>query len=236
MGQSRTTVFSHVTADSIGPQRFAHFQTKAHRVLCLLVGQSDVAVTPFASHLPSKPGRRLEPAACYLVREFHFRHYQTAMSATINIDLDESIFPGNFIPHLAQSSPCSPGPKLGELFWTELDLAFFPVRAATYLESERRSFAFFSETHLSACRFCRQITLLDNVMPRALQLIGQLPKQEFAFNFSIVSRLIFDLHKVRMLNAMDLLSRFSRRIGLTLIFYGNQGHSQTEFCSRTDAG
>src|SRR6516162_1091980 len=73
-------------------------------------------------------------------------------------------------------------------------------------------------------------------MPRALQLVGQLPKQEFAFNFSIVSRLIVDLHKVRMLNAMDLLSRFSRSIGLTLTFHGNQGHSQVEFCSSSDAG
>ena len=89
MGRRRTTIFSHVTADSIGPQRFPQFQTKAHRVVCLLVGESHVAVTLLASHLSSKPGRRLEPAACYLVGEFHFRHYQTSMSAAVNIDLDD---------------------------------------------------------------------------------------------------------------------------------------------------
>src|SRR5438270_8115873 len=56
-------------------------------------------------------------------------------------------------------------------FWTEPDLAFFPVRAATDLESERHSFAFFAETNLSACGFGRQITLFNDVMARALQLI-----------------------------------------------------------------
>jgi hypothetical protein len=89
MGRRRTTIFSHVTADSIGPPRFAHFQTKAHRAVCLLVGESHVAVTLLAGYLPSKPRRWLEPAACYLVGKFHFRHYQTAMSAAINIDLDD---------------------------------------------------------------------------------------------------------------------------------------------------
>jgi hypothetical protein len=34
-------------------------------------------------------------------------------------------------------------------------------------------------------------------MPRALQLIGQLLKQKFAFNFPIVSRQIVQSHKLR---------------------------------------
>ena len=128
----------------------------------------------------------------------------------------------------------SPGPKCGELFRTELDLAFFTMCAATDLESQRHSFAFFSETNLSACGFGRKITLLDNVMPRALQLIGQLSKQKFAFNFPIVSRPIVHLHKVRMLNAMDLLSRFSRSIGLTLKLYGNQASPHRHLRSRKE--
>ena len=197
MERRRITIFSHVTADSIGPQQFAHFQTKAHRVVCLLVGESHVAVKLLASHLPSKPGRWLEPAACYLVGEFHFRHYQTAMSAAINIDLDEQIFPGNLIANLAQSSPGSSRPKRGELFRTETDLAFFPVRAATDLESKRRSFAFFSDTHLSACRFCGQITLFDWPVAMALQFLRQLSNQKFAFNFTIVSRQVVHLHGVK---------------------------------------
>ena len=56
-------------------------------------------------------------------------------------------------------------------FGLSLNLAFFPVRAATDLESERHSFAFFAETNLSACGFGREIPMLNNVMPRALQLI-----------------------------------------------------------------
>jgi hypothetical protein len=197
MGHSRTTVFSHVTADSIGPQRFAQFQTEAHRARCLLVGQSHVAVTLFASHLPAEPGRWCESSAGYAVGEFHFRHYQTGMSAAIKIDLNDQIFPGDLITHLAQSSSGGSGPKLGELFPTEPDLAFFPMCAATDLESERRCFAFLAETNLSARRFCRQITLVDNVMPPALQLIRQLLQQKFAFNFPIVSRQIVQSHKLR---------------------------------------
>jgi hypothetical protein len=72
-------------------------------------------------------------------------------------------------------------------------------------------------------------------MPPALQLIRQLLKQKFAFNFPIVSRQIVHLHKVRMLNAMDLLSRFSRNIGLTLNFNGNQASSTSNERLRTDS-
>jgi hypothetical protein len=72
-------------------------------------------------------------------------------------------------------------------------------------------------------------------MPPALQLIGHLLKQKFAFNFPIVSRQIVHLHKVRMLNAMDLLSRFSRNIGLILSFYANQASSTSNERLRTDS-
>jgi len=82
--------------------------------------------------------------------------------------------------------------------------------AATHLESERRGFAFFTETNLSACRFGRQITLSYRIVTAALEVLRQQPKQKFAFNFPIVLRPIADLHKVSMLNAMDLLSRLSR--------------------------
>jgi len=132
------------------------------------------------------------------------------MSPLININLNNQIFPGNFATHLAQSSPGSPWPKRVELFWTELDLAFFPVTTAAHLESQRGGRAFFAETNLPACRFTRQITLIDNIAPRAIQLVWQPLKQKFAFNFPIVCCSSIFLHKANMLNAMSLLSRFSR--------------------------
>ena len=132
------------------------------------------------------------------------------MSTLININLNNYIFPGNFAAHLAQSSPGGSRPKRIELFWAEPDLAFFPVTTAAHLESQRCGRAFFAETDLSACGLTRQITLIDNVAPRAIQLIRQPPKQKFAFNFPIVYCSSIFLHKVNMLNAMSLLSRFSR--------------------------
>ena len=66
---------------------------------------------------------------------------------------------------------------------------------------------------MSAGRFGRQITLRYWIVPPALEVLRELLKQKFAFNFPIVSRLIVHLHKVRMLNAVDLLSRFSRSKG-----------------------
>jgi hypothetical protein len=48
----------------------------------------------------------------------------------------------------------------------------------------------------------------------ALEVLRQQPKQKFAFNFTIVSRQIVHVHKVRMLNATDLVSRFSRIMAL----------------------
>jgi hypothetical protein len=86
--KSRLDLFAKNSLQSVW-QRFAQFQTEAHGVLCLFVCQPDVAVTFFASHLPPEPGRWLESSAGYAVGELHFRHYQTGMSAAINIDLDE---------------------------------------------------------------------------------------------------------------------------------------------------
>src|SRR5436189_5341376 len=69
-------------------QRLAQFQAISHSC-SLLVGQSHVAITFFARHLPPKPGRGLElPARC-TVGEFHLCHYQTGMSAPISINLDK---------------------------------------------------------------------------------------------------------------------------------------------------
>jgi len=135
------------------------------------------------------------------------------MSAAININLDEQISPRNFVAQLPQSSPGSPWPERGELFRAESDLAFFPVYASAHFESERCSFAFFTETDLSAGGFGRQITLRYRIVPPVLEFLRQQPNQKFAFNFPIVSRPIADLHKVSMLNAIDLLSRFSRITG-----------------------
>jgi hypothetical protein len=177
----------------------------------LLVSESHVAVTLFPGHFPSEPGRRLEFSATDAVREFHFRYHETGVSPLININLNNQIFPGNFAAHLAQSSPGCPWPKSVKLLWAEPDLAFFPVSTPAYLESQRCSRAFFAETDLSTCGFTRQITLIDNVAPRAIQLIRQPPKQKFAFNFPIICCSSIFLHKINMLNAMTLLSRFSRR-------------------------
>ena len=102
------------------------------------------------------------------VGEFHLGHHETGVSPLINIKLDHQIFPMNLAAHFAQSSPRGPRPERGKLFWAEPDLAFLPVCAAAHLESQRCGLAFFAETHLSAGRFTRQITLLDNVAPRAL--------------------------------------------------------------------
>jgi hypothetical protein len=63
-------------------------------------------------------------------------------------------------------------------------------------------------------------------------LIGQLLKQKFAFNFPIVSRQIVHLHKVRILNAMDLLSRFSRTCPRPSLFH-LEGGSEDQLLSST---
>jgi hypothetical protein len=133
------------------------------------------------------------------------------VSAAINIDLDKQILPRNFVASLAQSSPGGPRPKRGELFRAEPDLAFFPMASAAHLERQRCNVAFFAETDLSACGFTCQITLLDNVAPRALQSIRLPPKQKLAFNFLIVLCPTVLLHKINMLNAMKLVSRKRQR-------------------------
>jgi len=50
--------------------------------------------------------------------------------------------------------------------------------------------------------------LIENIAPRAQQVIRQPFKQKFAFNFPIVSRWTVAWHKANMLNAMSPLSRF----------------------------
>ena len=67
---------------------FTQFQTEAHRILCLFVGQSHVAVTFFPSHFPSKPGRRFESSAAGAVGEFHLRYHEAGVSTLININLN----------------------------------------------------------------------------------------------------------------------------------------------------
>jgi hypothetical protein len=74
--ESRLNLFAKNSLQSVR-QRFAQFQTEAHRVLWLFVGEPNVAITFFASYLPSKPGRRLELAVTRLAWKFHFGYNQT---------------------------------------------------------------------------------------------------------------------------------------------------------------
>ena len=177
----------------------------SHRVL--LVSQSYVAITFLTGHFPPKPPGRLEFATRCEVGEFHLGHYQTGMFTAININLDHQISPGNFIPQLAQPSSRRARPQRSKLLWAELDLAFFPMRAAANFESKRCSFALFSKPNMSASGFGSQVTLRNWIMATALQFLRELLNQKFAFNFTIVSRPI--PHKAEILNATDLLSRIS---------------------------
>src|SRR5437762_1738142 len=84
--ESRLDLFPEDSFQPLG-QRFTQLQTEPHKSLCLLVREAHVAVTLFPSHFPSKPGRRFESSARDAVGEFHFRHYETSVSALININL-----------------------------------------------------------------------------------------------------------------------------------------------------
>ena len=132
------------------------------------------------------------------------------MSAPINIDLDQQIFPRNFVAHFSQSSPARTRPERCELLLAQFDLAFFAMAAPTDLECERRSIPCLSQADLSPSRLGRQITLLDNKASRLLQIVRQPFDQEFSFNFAIVSCLIDPCHKLNIVNAMRSVSRFSR--------------------------
>jgi hypothetical protein len=96
------------------------------------------------------------------------------------------------------------------LFWTEPDLAFLAVCAPANLKSERRGLAFLSQTHVSATRLIREVALRDLKPSRTQNFRGQSLNQKFAFDFPIVWRSTLFLHKAKMLNAMSLVSRFSR--------------------------
>jgi len=132
------------------------------------------------------------------------------MSAPINIDLDQEIFPRNFVAHFSQSSPGRTRPERCELLLAQFDLAFFAMAAPTDLECERRSIPCLSQANLSSGRLSRQITLLDNKTSRPFQVIRQPFDQKFSFNFAIVSRSIDPCHKLNIVNAMRSVSRFSR--------------------------
>src|SRR6266496_3043631 len=200
--ESRLDLFAKNSLQSVR-QRLAQFQTEAH-IVCLFVGQSHVAITFFARHLPPEPRRRLElPARC-TVGEFYFRDHQTGMSAAININLDQQVFPGNFVAQLAQPPANGRGPKRGELFWAELDLALLPVCTAAHLESQRRGFPFFAETNLPACGLCCQITLCDDIAPRTLKFFRQQFKQKLALDFPAVWKSLLHWCEVRMLTTINL--------------------------------
>ena len=92
------------------------------------------------------------------------------MSAPINIQLDQQIFPRNFVAHFPQSSPGRTGPERRELLLAQFDLAFFAMAAPTDLKRQGRMLVCFSKANLSACGFRRQITLLDNKASRPLQI------------------------------------------------------------------
>ena len=120
-------------------------------ILCLLVGQSHVAITFFAGDFPPKPGRRFEFAARQAIGEFHFCDNETRMSAEININLYDNVLPRNFVTHFSQSSPRRTWPKRGKLLRAKPDLAFFAVTATSDLKRQRRPVVPSSKPNLSAC-------------------------------------------------------------------------------------
>ena len=132
------------------------------------------------------------------------------MSATINIELDHKVVPGNFVTHLSQSSPGGTRPERCELFPAQLDLAFFTMAVTTDLEGQRCSVASLSKADLSAGQFGCQIALLDNKASRPFQVVRQPFDQKSSFNFAIVSRSIVSSHKLDIVNAMRSVSRLSR--------------------------
>ena len=134
------------------------------------------------------------------------------MSAPINIQLDQQIFPRNFVAHFPQSSPSRTGPERRELLLAQFNLAFFAMAAPTDLKCQRRSLVCFSKPYLSACGFRGQITLLDNEAPRPLEVIRQPFDQKFSLNFAIVSRSMISSHKRNIVNVMRSVSRLSRRV------------------------
>ncbi len=136
------------------------------------------------------------------------------MSAPINIDLDQQIFPRNFVAHFSQSSPGRTRPERCELLLAQFDLAFFAMAASTDLKCEGRTVPRLSQANLSSGRLSRQITLLDHKASRLLQIFRQPFDQEFSFNFAIFyafSVEIFALAKMErvVLNAFATACRFA---------------------------
>ena len=86
--QSGLDLFPEDSFQSIW-QRFTQFQFETHRLIYLLIGQSNVAVTFFPSHFSSKPGKRFEFSAAGAIGEFHLGHHETGMSPLININLND---------------------------------------------------------------------------------------------------------------------------------------------------
>ena len=176
----------------------------------LFNGQAHVAVAFFTGHLPPKPGWGLKSTAARAIGEFHFRNYETGVSASINIQLDQQIFPRNFVAHLSQSSARRARPERCELFRGQLDLTFFAVAVATDLESQRSNMASLSKADLSPSPFGCEIALLDNKASPPFQVVGHPSDQKFSLNLAIVLRSIVPSHRVHIVNAMRSLSRLSR--------------------------
>ena len=63
---------------------------------------------------------------------------------------------------------------------------------------------------MPASRFRGQIALGNDTASRLLQSLRELFQQKLAFDFPAVWRSTILLHKVKMLNATSLVSRFSR--------------------------
>jgi len=172
--------------------------------------ESNVTVAFFAGHFPPKPPGSHEPATANAIRELHFGHNKTCMSAAINVDFDHNVVPGNFITHLSQSSPGRTRPERCELFRAQLDLAFFAMAAPTDLKCQRHSVARLSQANLSAGGLGCQITLLNNKASPLLEILRQPFDQKFSFNFAIVSRSSFPCHKANIVNVIRSVSRLSR--------------------------
>ena len=112
----------------------------------------------FRRDFPPKPPGRFESAAASAIGKFHLGNYKTGMSAPINIQLDQQIFPRNFVAHFPQSSPSRTGPERRELLLAQFDLAFFAMAPPTDLKCQRRSLVCFSRRTV-----CLRIPWPDNL-------------------------------------------------------------------------
>jgi len=82
----------------------------------LFKGETHVAVTFFAGHLPPKPPWWFESATTGSIRKFHLRNDKTRMSPAIDIDFNQQTFARDFVTYLSQSPSGRARPEGCKLF------------------------------------------------------------------------------------------------------------------------